>query len=323
MAPGPTEPDTVPARTELDRLLASGPFPAALRAAIRASGLGLDRIRHRLRSRGASVSLASLSGWQSGRHQPESAASLEAVTALEEILGVESGALRALLGPRRRRGRRAAPSPLLERADFFEDDESVVDALRQFDVDGDGSLLRLSMHNRVRVGRNRRVRSLWNRTVLRAAADGPRGFVVVYDAEPAGAIAIRPLRGCVLGRTVVDRRARVVVAELLFGHALRCGDIVVMEHAVDFPSPFPPDQFWETRMTGPVRECVLEIEFTRPVLPARCVQFESSAPAAAAGRERVIALDGFGRACTVGLDLDPCRFGVRWEWPGSPARVRG
>ncbi|GAA1230527.1 hypothetical protein GCM10009665_21150 [Kitasatospora nipponensis] len=316
MAPGSTNPDTVSARTDLDRLLAAGPFPAALRVAIQASGLGLERICYRLRSRGTPVSLGSLSSWQSGRHQPESAASLEAIAVLEEILGVESGALAALLGPPRRRGRRAVVGPLLERAAFLGDATSVLDELRKFDMHGDELLLRLSMHNRLRIGRNRRIRSLWSRTVLRASADGPRGLVVVYTAEPAGAIVVRPLRGCTIGRTVVDRRAGFIVAELLFGHALRLGDTVVLEHAVDFPAPFPQEQQWEVWLRNPVREYVLEVEFTRPVLPARCVRFTS--PGTDPAVERVVALDEYSRACGVWQDLDPGRLGIRWEWRGSP-----
>ncbi|MEU6645210.1 transcriptional regulator [Saccharomonospora sp. NPDC046836] len=82
---------------ELESLLATGPFAAALRAAIRARGLGLERIQYRLRSRGAPVSLATLSHWQSGRCRPERAGSLAALRCLEEVLEVPQGALMRLL----------------------------------------------------------------------------------------------------------------------------------------------------------------------------------------------------------------------------------
>ncbi|MYR59325.1 transcriptional regulator, partial [Streptomyces sp. SID625] len=54
-----------PLAEELVRLLERGPFADALRAAITASGLSLDRIRDRLVRRGASLSVATLSSWQS------------------------------------------------------------------------------------------------------------------------------------------------------------------------------------------------------------------------------------------------------------------
>src|SRR5919198_1269046 len=78
--------------------LGSDAFPTALRAAIQASGLSLDRIQYRLRSRGVSVSVTALSYWQSGRRRPERAESLAALGHLESVLGVAPGSLMALLG---------------------------------------------------------------------------------------------------------------------------------------------------------------------------------------------------------------------------------
>ncbi|MDT8911229.1 transcriptional regulator [Amycolatopsis sp. PS_44_ISF1] len=100
----PTADRGEPAQRELGRLLEAGPFAEALRAAIRARGLGLERIRYRLRGRGVSLSLATLSHWQSGRCRPERPESLLALGYLEDILGVPPGALRRLLGPPRSRG---------------------------------------------------------------------------------------------------------------------------------------------------------------------------------------------------------------------------
>jgi len=56
---------------DLGTLLRVGPFDAALRAAIRARGLSLDRLREHLRARGVTVTTATLSYWQSGRSRPE------------------------------------------------------------------------------------------------------------------------------------------------------------------------------------------------------------------------------------------------------------
>jgi hypothetical protein len=86
------------AKSEVELLLRTGPFAAALRAAIRARGLGLERIRYRLRNRGAPISLATLSYWQSGRCRPERPESLVALRCLEDVLEVPSGSLARLLG---------------------------------------------------------------------------------------------------------------------------------------------------------------------------------------------------------------------------------
>jgi hypothetical protein len=100
-------------QAELGRLLAEGPFGVALRAAIRARGLGLDRIRYRLRGRGTAVSLATLSHWQSGRCRPERPESLQALRNLEDILNVPDGSLSRLLGPPRARTRFHPQAPPL------------------------------------------------------------------------------------------------------------------------------------------------------------------------------------------------------------------
>lgn len=83
------------------------PFAVELRAAIKASGLGLDRIQQRLRRRGIPVSVTALSYWQSGKRQPERARSISAIHALEEILQRPPGSLVRLLQPPRPRGQAA------------------------------------------------------------------------------------------------------------------------------------------------------------------------------------------------------------------------
>lgn len=96
-------------------------FSRELRAAIKASGLGLDRIQARLRRRGIPVSVTALSYWQSGKRQPERARSISAVHALEEILDLPAGSLIRLLQPPRPRGQSArrsrAGATLLRRTD--------------------------------------------------------------------------------------------------------------------------------------------------------------------------------------------------------------
>lgn len=82
---------------EVEVLLATGPFAPALRAAIRARGLGLERIRYRLRGRGVSISLATLSHWQSGRCRPERQESLRVLRHLEAVLELPPRSLTQLL----------------------------------------------------------------------------------------------------------------------------------------------------------------------------------------------------------------------------------
>jgi hypothetical protein len=90
-----------------------------------------------------------------------------------------------------------------------------------------------------------------------------------------------------------------------------------MEYRVEFTPPFPRDRDSSRRLRVPMREYVFDVEFTRPMLPERCVQFTVSADETVE-TERVLTLDGQDRACAIEVDLDPCLIGVRWEWPEPP-----
>ena len=104
--------DEISAQGDPDRLPRGGAFADTLRAAIRDSGLSLDRIRDRLWQRGVTVSLATLSYWQSGRSRPERPASLRALRVLEDELGLRPGELSALLEPPRPRGQWTGPEQI-------------------------------------------------------------------------------------------------------------------------------------------------------------------------------------------------------------------
>src|SRR3989442_8044626 len=85
------------ATAELDSALRGGPFHIALRAAIAARGLPLQRVQHHLSRYGVKVGVTSLSYWQQGARRPQRPESLRAVRALEEILQLPEESLIRLL----------------------------------------------------------------------------------------------------------------------------------------------------------------------------------------------------------------------------------
>lgn len=85
------------ASAELDTALRGGPFHVALRAAIAARGLPLQRVQHHLSRYGVKVGVTSLSYWQQGARRPQRPESLRAVRALEEILHLPDESLIRLL----------------------------------------------------------------------------------------------------------------------------------------------------------------------------------------------------------------------------------
>ncbi|QXJ24930.1 hypothetical protein AGRA3207_006349 [Actinomadura graeca] len=172
-------------------------FAGALRQAIQASGLTLERIRHRLGQRGLTVSVATLSYWQRGRSRPRSRA---VVTTLEEILQVPAGTLTELLddptptappvrGGPGRAGNGSGPSGHGDRGraagDLWPDPDRYAGLVAQLDRSGDHRLERLGIHDVYRLDDVRRTWSLSVRTVLRAAGDDIDRVVCVHQTGPA------------------------------------------------------------------------------------------------------------------------------------------
>jgi len=300
------------AEGELGRLLRTGPFADALRAAIRDSGLSLDRIRERLWQRGAKVSLATLSYWQSGRSQPERPVSLQALGMLENVLGLDAGALSALLEPPRPRGRRSDPERIAVDALWPDEAAAVRRAMRTVDVRWDTSLVRLSQHDRIEIDANGGEPRVWVRQVLRATEDGPDRWVLLHHMDEHGRPLpqVRPIRGCRLGAVYTETAAGLLAAELLFPRPLARGEAVLTEHLLVNATPCPQDGNYERRLRLPVREYVLELQFTAPALPTRCTSFW--APDGGTPIERPLDLDDDHRALLVALDTGPGRHGAHW-----------
>lgn len=292
--------------------MAHGSFDVALRAAIQARGLGLERLRERLLRRGVSVSLATLSYWQSGRSRPERRESMVALEVLEEVLEVPEGALSGLLGPPKPRGRwlRRVAGP--EFAAFWPDQERVADAVSEVDTRWDDRLTRLSQHDLVTVGADRTERGVVTRQVLRAECDGPDRWVVVLhldDPECPPSI-VEPVRNCRLGRVINRPTDGLLVAELMFHRPLARGETVITEHALHNQPPFPHATNYERKFRRAVRDYALEISFANP--PARCARHTTDAD----GTEtrQVVPVERNGSVHGVALGFGPGGYGFHWEW---------
>lgn len=303
--------------SRLDELLRTGPFADALRAAIRESKLSQDRIVDRLRRRGVPISPATLSLWQSGRHQPERPTSLAALSALETVLGVGSGALSCLLEPPRPRGRRSRPVEMPAIDALVPHPDAIQRTLERVDNHWSGSITRVSHHDRVEVGAHGGELGTRTREVLRATEDGPDRCVYFHTTDQRGGPPpeIRPVRGCRLGAAHAEPSAGLSTVELLFPHALSKGEAVLLEYCIVHREPYPSDGFYVRGFRRAVREYVLEIQFTPPALPVRCVHFWSSgANADPVDNERLLTLDEDHRALLVLADVGPGRHGIRWQF---------
>jgi transcriptional regulator with XRE-family HTH domain len=293
-------------------------FATALRAAIARRGLGLERLHERLRARGASVSVATLSYWQSGRSRPERRESLTALAHLESVLEVPVGSLSGLLGPPRPRGRwlrRVPDSPDI--GAFWPHPRQIEVAVQGVDTRWDERLTRISQQDRLTVDATRGEHTTFSRQVLRAEADGPDRWVVILhlDEHDRPLPDVRPLHNCRLGRSISQPDSGILVAELLFDRPLVRGETIITEHELVNVAPYPLATNYERKFRLPVREFVLEVCFDPSAVPVRCVRFARTDGAAEVARE--VAIDGASTVHGVALNFGPGSYGFRWEWESN------
>lgn len=302
--------------------LAADAFPTALRTAIQASGLSLDRIQYRLRARGVSVSVTALSYWQSGRRRPERAESLAALGHLESVLGVAPGSLIALLGPPRPRGRVQRESSRLPIEALWPEREPVSKLLKRIDYTTETALTKLSQHDRMDVAVDRGEKRIAVRQVVRAERDGVDRTVMVYDLERIGRPfpEITALQSCRIGRVARDEAAGLIAAEIVLESPLARGDTAIVDYALNHPGPpfSRGDDSYCRKFTTPVREFVLELRFDPRALPAYCEMFTLD-PDEQTTTRRKVEVNAAGEAHAVALDFGPGTACVRWDWPRDRA----
>ncbi|MCP2166646.1 hypothetical protein [Goodfellowiella coeruleoviolacea] len=313
-----------PAGAELADLLSTGPFAAALRAAIRARGLSLQRLQRRLHERGVPISVTALSYWQSGRRRPERPESLAALRHLEDVLDLPVGTLGSLLGPPRPRGRtatrtgRALPVAALWR------DRRVAALVAGLDTTADSALTRISQHDQVEIGADRSLRAVRVRQVLRAERDAVDRWVLVFHGMSSAnrLPEVRPVRSARLGRLTSDPALGLLAAELLFPRPLRRGETTVVEYELVHTRPGPhPDDTFCRKFRLPVREYLVEVRFAPAALPVRCLRQAHAPDGRPLAPTRIVAVAEDGFAHAVVLDFGPGSVELRWEWPADPAQA--
>lgn len=304
---------------ELSKLLRTGPFDVALRAAIRASRLSLERIQHRLRTRGTPVSITALSYWQSGRRRPERPDSLLALRELEDVLEVPDGSLAALLGPPKPRGRNRSESSAPPLTTLWSDNESAAELLSRVDTSADGQLTRLSQHDVLEVDHAGKQRSLRVRQLVQAERNGVDRWVTVFDnvANDVPPPTIRAQQGCRLGQVLTDHERGVVVAELVFDRSLERGETALLEYEINHGpeglTGTDQDHVYSRRFRLPVREYLVELRFDPDNPPLSCEQFAARPDGCAAEPPRPLALDSQARTHAVVLDFGLGAFCVQWQ----------
>lgn len=286
-------------------------FASALRRAIDQRGLGLGRLVARLEEAGTPVSAATLSYWQSGRSRPGRRTSLDSLHTLEKILELPPGGLTGQLGRPATRGRNPQPPTWVELWDEVPEVVSAFEALR---ANREDHLTRISYHDRVLVGPDRRERSTWTRQIMRCERDGVDRFVIMHgNDDPTCPVSeIRGLARCQVGRSSSEPGSGIVTSELLLPRPLLRGEFIAIEYECVQAPPYPPADRYERRRRMPNRQYQLEVIFDPSALPVRCESYIQ--PIDGEPTVAPLPLDPENGLLFIEIDGRPGVVGARWEW---------
>ncbi|MFJ8546834.1 hypothetical protein ACIRFH_33615 [Streptomyces sp. NPDC093586] len=302
---------------ELDSALRGGPFHAALRAAIAARGLPLQRVQHHLSRHGVTVGVTSLSYWQQGARRPRRPESLRAVRALEEILQLPEESLIRLLAETD--GPLSAQRPPVRSYQARMEASDVLHRLlgELGRPSADDGLHTLGHHERVRIGARRELAGRESHHIVRAHRDGVDRFVAVHHGDPGCAparMAVHALENCRTGRVRIHHDTGVLVAELLFDIRLRAGDTHLFRYGVEDGTAGVSHEY--VRVFGAAGgQYALQVGFDAAARPVRCRRFTQYSAAAPRGGRRELAMSGPHRSVhLVEARVRPGMLGIAWDW---------
>ena len=298
-------------------------FAEVLRRAIQERGLTLARIRARLAASGTTVSVATLSHWQSGRSLPGRRISAETLVTLDIVLGLEVGTLADAVRSTERR-RRAAQDERHSVTDIAYHGEEVMDIYARLGLDWEDGFTRLTVHDRVwldeRGARERQASTL----TLRAERDGVDRFSV-FQVDVGGLLPLgtfQALSGCHRGRTVLDETNRISFAEFLLPAPLARGDVAAVSHSqVHSPGGDAATTHGRIHRTS-FRDFALEVRFHPAMMASVAEQFYEPADSPRITSPDIhIVADTYGRRPIVGgvaqayiSQRGPGISGLRWRW---------
>ncbi|GGZ44161.1 hypothetical protein [Streptomyces poonensis] len=301
---------------ELASALRGGPFHVALRAAIAARGLPLQRVQHHLSRYGVRVGVTSLSYWQQGARRPQRPESLRAVRALEEILHLPDESLIRLLA-----GSGEPPSPQRPAGRSYHSLVAASGVLEQLlgelDASPDSGLQTIGHHERVRIGAHRELLARESHHIVRAHKDGVDRYMAVHHGDPGCAperMTVRALENCRTGRVRWHHDTGVLVAELLFDVRLRIGDTFLFRYGVEDGTAGASREYVRGfPCTG--GQYALQVRFDEHALPARCHRFTQHTPAAPRSGHRELALNTRHRSVhLVEPRVRSGILGIGWNW---------
>lgn len=284
-------------------------FAHALREAVAARGLSLDRVRAHLLEYGHDVSVATLSYWQTGRSVPVRRSSVQALGALEVILEVPRGSLAGRLRSTRGRGAERVPAPLAEHP-------AAAALIDRLGLTWDGAYQSIETVDIVSLGPDRRPRQHLVREIIQAHRDGFQRLAVVHTS-PGPMRRVVPISGenCRVARVLYDDDAQVTVAELVLDQVLQSGDPYLFEYRIVAQEQDPrPPLSWRRTFPTPMRLGAIEVSFLPDDRPQQVRGV--TRPDGGAEQERHLVTRGDCVMLMVS-DWGPGEIEIAWEWPAD------
>ncbi|MDJ1645270.1 hypothetical protein [Streptomyces pakalii] len=304
------------ATAHLEEALRTGPFHLALRAALAARGMSLQRVQHHLAGRGVRVGVTSLSYWQQGVRRPRRTESLRAVRLLEEILQLPRESLTRLLARPAGTATDERPAARPYRS-IVGAPESVERLLKELDAPLDGGLHTISHHENVRIGSRRELSSRESHHVVRAHRDGMDRYVAIHQGEQGcqpELVEVHALEDCRRGRVRWDRTTGVVVAELLFDVRLSLGETHIFRYRIEDGTGRESTEYMRGfGFAG--GQYALHVRFAADALPVRCRRFARLTARSPLCDRHDLTLGGRHRSVhMVETEVSTGVLGIGWEW---------
>lgn len=294
-------------------------FAHAFREATDQRGLSLERITYHLRRRGHDLSAATLSYWRTGRSVPQRSASIAALGALEEILGVDRGSLAALVPPRPVRtaveGRNAVRAErFIKRADI------ITDMMASLGLTWDTGFEYISTYDRISIARDGTLDSQVVSALLRATRDGIDRLPAWYGLDDARSYPyVSAEVNCRVGGVREGPNMPLIVAELLLPRPMNVGDVLYVEYRFGAAGQTMPINDWNRGFIAPIRDAYQEVSFHPQAMPVKAQEIIE-----VGSDERSVSLPVTDSALRrYRRDFGPGVWGMRWEWsPGTLAPTR-
>lgn len=285
-------------------------FAASFRDAINARGLTLARLHEQLRSRGNSVSMATLSYWRSGARRPEGAQSMAALGDIEQLLNLEPGSLTALLGTTNRTG---PLGPNLFPLDEQELENAVKDAFAALGAEYPDTSRELTTHSVTDVDADGNVSYSITRSIVQSTI-GTVASIPFLEMTP-GVNTPAPIIEAVAGGRIAARYSHPngEVHGVLFELEvpLTAPSTAMVEWSVSYPPGYPPQRETGHAVARQCRELLVWTRFHPDALPDR-IEERVETPDSMTTAE--LSLEGRNSVHQVRRAFGPGLLGVSWSY---------